>query len=335
MKKIINQPENVVEEMLAGIALGNPKLKHMAGQGVISRRDKADKVGLVSGGGSGHEPAHAGYVGTGMLDAAVSGNVFASPDPERVLAGIQEADTGQGVLLIIKNYSGDLMNFTMAAELAEMEGVTVDHVVVKDDVAVEDSTFSTGRRGIAGTVFVHKLAGAKAEAGATLAEVKAVAEKTVKNIRSMGMAMSSCIIPAVGKPGFELGELGIEIGMGIHGEPGVRRTDIMPAKEIAAELLGAIRTDFDKDGGIAGCETALMVNGLGATPLMELNILCAEAHRWLEAHDVRVYKTYVGNYMTSLEMAGCSLTLLRLDSELKALLDAPADSPAFKEGKIS
>ncbi len=335
MKKIINQPENVVEEMLEGLALANPQLKHVPGKGVISRRAKADKVGLVSGGGSGHEPAHAGYVGTGMLDAAVAGNVFASPDPERVLAGIQEADTGKGVLLVIKNYSGDLMNFTMAAELARMEGVTVDYVVVKDDVAVEDSTFSTGRRGIAGTVFVHKLAGAKAEAGATLAEVKAAAEKTVKNIRSMGMAMSSCIIPAVGKPGFTLGDSEIEIGMGIHGEPGVRRTDIMPARDIAAELLGAISRDFDHDGGIAGREVALMVNGLGATPLMELNILCMQAHRWLEAAGVRVYKSYVGNYMTSLEMAGCSLTVLRLDDELKALLDAPADTPAFKEGKIS
>jgi dihydroxyacetone kinase-like protein len=332
MKKIINAPENVVEEMLEGFALANPAVKHVAGLNVIARKEKKAKVGLVSGGGSGHEPAHAGYVGSGMLDAAVAGNVFASPDPEKILAGISEADGGKGVLLIIKNYSGDIMNFTMAKELAEMEGTEVDYVVVKDDVAVEDSTYSTGRRGIAGTVFVHKIAGAKAEAGASLAEVKAAAEKTVKNVRSMGMAMSSCIIPGVGKPGFTLKETEIEIGMGIHGEPGVSRRENMPAKELADVLLTRILEDFEKDGGLSGRETALMVNGLGATPLMELYILNREARKYLEAKGIKVYKTHVGNYMTSLEMAGCSLTLLRLDDELKALLDAPANTPAFKEG---
>jgi phosphoenolpyruvate---glycerone phosphotransferase subunit DhaK len=332
MKKIINAADQVVHDMLTGIALANPELKYIPGMGVIAKKHKSDKVGLVSGGGSGHEPAHAGYVGKGMLDAAVSGNVFASPDPEKVLAGIHEADAGKGVLLIIKNYSGDLMNFTMAKELAEMEGIECDFVIVKDDVAVEDSTYSTGRRGIAGTVFVHKLAGAKAESGASMQDVKATAEKTVRNIRSMGMAMSSCTIPSVGKPGFILGDAEIEIGMGIHGEPGIRRTEIMDAKALAEELLSHIMADFDEDGGVDGREAALMVNGLGATPLMELYILNAEAHQYLEEHGVNVYKTFVGNYMTSLEMAGCSLTLLRLDDELKTLLDAPADTPAFKGG---
>lgn len=332
MKKIINAADRVVDEMLTGIAFANPGLKYVSGMGVIAKKQKSNKVGLVSGGGSGHEPAHAGYVGKGMLDAAVSGNVFSSPDPEKVLAGIKEADAGKGVLLIIKNYSGDFMNFTMAEELAEMEGIVCDHVIVKDDVAVEDSTYSTGRRGIAGTVFVHKLAGAKAETGASLSEVKAAAEKTVRNIRSMGMAMSSCTIPSVGKPGFSLGDTEIEIGMGIHGEPGVRRSENMSAKALTEELLSHIITDFNKDGGIEGREVALMVNGLGATPLMELYILNAEAHQYLEKHGIKVYKTFVGNFMTALEMAGCSLTLLRLDAELKTLLDAPADTPAFKGG---
>lgn len=332
MKKIINAPDKVVEEMLEGMVKANPNLKYIEGMGVIAKIEKKRKVGLISGGGSGHEPAHAGYVGKGMLDAAVSGNVFASPDPEKVLTAIREADTGEGILLIIKNYSGDYMNFTMAKELAEMEGINIDYVVVKDDVAVEDSTYSTGRRGIAGTVFVHKLAGAKSETGADLAEVKAAAEKTIKNIRSMGMAMASCTIPSVGKPGFSLGDREMEIGMGIHGEPGAKRVEIMNAKALTAELLSNILADFEKDGGISGREVALMVNGLGATPLMELFILNTEAHKYLEEKGIKVYKTYVGNYMTALEMAGCSLTLLRLDSELKQLLDAPVDTPALKGG---
>lgn len=329
MKKIINDPENVVEEMLKGIALSDPSLIHVEGMGVIARKLKTEKVGLVSGGGSGHEPAHAGYVGKGMLDAAVSGNVFSSPDPERILAGIKEADSGKGVLLIIKNYAGDYMNFTMAQELADLDDIEVDYVVVKDDVAVEDSTYSTGRRGIAGTVFVHKLAGAKAQEGASLAEVKEIAEKTIKNIRSMGMAMSSCIIPSVGKPGFSLDENEIEIGMGIHGEPGISRTEILSAKELAKVLLSKIIEDFEKSDGIEG-EVALMVNGLGATPLMELYILNESVHTLLKEKGIQVYKTFVGNYMTALEMQGCSLTLLKLDDELKRLLDAPADTLAFR-----
>ena len=328
MKKIINNPNDVVSEMLEGFAKANPEVEYIREAEVIARRRKGSKVGLVSGGGSGHEPSHAGYVGEGMLDAAVAGNVFASPSPDRVLKGIQAADSGKGVLLIIKNYSGDIMNFDMARELAEAEGTAVDYVVVKDDVAVPDSTYSTGRRGIAGTVFVHKIAGAMAEKGASLAEVKAVAQKTIDNVRSMGMAMSACILPGVGKPGFILNEDEIEIGMGIHGEPGVEKTTVMTAAELADILLGRILADCD----YLGSEVAVMVNGLGATPLMELYILYNELEKALSAKNIGIHRAFVGNYMTSLEMAGCSVTLLKLDAELKELLNAPCDTPALKIG---
>ena len=326
MKKIINDPNNVVTEMLQGLAKASPELEYFKGFEVIAKKEKEKKVGLVSGGGSGHEPAHAGYVGKGMLDAAVSGNVFASPSPDRILKGIQEANTGEGVLLVIKNYSGDIMNFDMAKELAEMEDIRVESVVVKDDVAVPDSTYSTGRRGIAGTVFVHKIAGAKASEGANLDEVKRVAQKTITNIRSMGMAMSPCILPAVKKAGFVLDENEIEIGMGIHGEPGVQRTEIKTAEELAEILCNKILEDYN----FKGAEVALMVNGLGATPLMELYILNNEVEKILSKNNIDIYKTFVGNYMTSLEMAGCSITLLKLDGELKKLLDAPCNTPALK-----
>ena len=272
---------------------------------------------MFSGGGSGHEPAHAGYVGYGMLDAAVSGNVFASPSPDRILKGIQEANSGEGVLLIIKNYSGDIMNFSMAKDLAEMDNIKVETVVVKDDVAVEESTYSTGRRGIAGTVFVHKIAGAKAEKGASLIEVQQAAQKTIENVRSIGMAMTPCVLPAVGKPGFSLADQEVEIGMGIHGEPGVNRTSIKTAKEYAEIMLEKILEDYD----YSKSEVALMINGLGATPLMELYILNHEVQKLLEEKNIKVYRTFVGNYMTSLEMSGCSITLLKLDDELKELLD--------------
>ena len=327
MKKIINHPDKTVSELLRGMAKAHPELEYFEEAEVIARKNKAKKVGVISGGGSGHEPAHAGYVGYGMLDAAVAGNVFASPSPDRVLKGIQEANSGQGVLMIIKNYSGDIMNFEMAKELAEMEEIRVEHVVVKDDVAVPDSTYSTGRRGIAGTVFVHKIAGAKAEQGADLAEVKRVAEKTIAGVRSMGMAMSPCILPSVGKPNFILGEDEIGIGMGIHGEPGVNSTTTKSAAELAGILLGKILDDFD----YSNAEAAVMVNGLGATPLMELYILYNEIEKILAAKKVKVYKSFVGNFMTSLEMAGCSITVLKLDDELKELLDFPCYTPALKQ----
>ncbi|MDF2590980.1 MAG: dihydroxyacetone kinase, DhaK subunit [Clostridia bacterium] len=326
MKKIINHPNSVVTELLIGMAKAHPDLKYTDELEVISRKVKSKKVGIVSGGGSGHEPAHAGYVGKGMLDAAVAGNVFSSPSPDRIIKGIEEANSGEGVLLVIKNYSGDIMNFEMAKDMAEMDDIRVESVVVKDDVAVPDSTYSTGRRGIAGTVFVHKIAGAKAEAGANLDQVKAAAEKAIANIRSMGMAMNSCTLPAVGKPGFVLGENEIEIGMGIHGEPGVERTSVKTAAETADILLSKVLADYD----YSGSEVAVLINGLGATPLMELYILNNEVEKILTEKNIKVYKTFVGNYMTSLDMSGCSVTLMKLDEELKELLDAPCDTPALK-----
>lgn len=326
MKKIINKPTDVVSELLRGMEKAYPSLKYIEKLEVITRREKSDKVAVISGGGAGHEPAHAGYVGKGMLDAAVSGNVFSSPSPDRIIEGINQTNTGKGVLMIIKNYSGDIMNFGLSKDMAEMDDIEVETVVVKDDVAVPDSTYSTGRRGIAGTVFVHKIAGAKAETGANLQEVKAAAEKAIAGIRSMGMAMTPCTLPAVGKPGFVLGDDEIEIGMGIHGEPGVERTNVKTAKELADILLNKILEDYD----YSNSEVALMVNGLGGTPLMELYILNNEVQQLLEEKNIKVYRTFVGNYMTALDMTGCSLTLMKLDDELKELLDAPCDTPALK-----
>ena len=327
MKKVINNPNDVVSECLKGIERAHPELKYTPELEVISKREKSPgKVGIISGGGSGHEPAHAGYVGDGMLDAAVAGNMFSSPSPDRIIEGIKEANAGAGVLLVIKNYSGDIMNFEMAADMAEMEDIPVKTVIVRDDVAVPDSTYSTGRRGIAGTVFVHKIAGAKALEGASLDEVQAAAQKASDNLRSMAMAMTPCTLPAVGKPGFALGDDEVEIGMGIHGEPGVERTTVKTSKQTAEILLGKILEDLD----FKGSEVALMVNGLGGTPLMELYILNNDVQDILAAKGVKVYRTFVGNYMTAIEMAGCSLTLLKLDGELKALLDRPCNTPAFK-----
>lgn len=327
MKKIINNPNDVVKEMLQGMAKSDPSIRYIADSDIIVRSQKADKVGILTGGGSGHEPAHAGYVGYGMLDAAVAGNVFASPGCDAVERGIHEVDSGKGVLMIIKNYSGDIMNFQMAKELAELDGIDVDYVIVKDDVAVPDSTYSAGRRGIAGTVFVHKIAGAKAEAGASLPEVKAIAQKVVDNVRSMGMSMASCVLPGVGKAGFTLGEDEIEIGMGIHNEPGVARTNVKRADELAQILLRHVMDDFD----YSNSEVAVMVNGLGGTPLMELYILFNEVEKILSQNNIRIYRSFIGNYMTSLEMPGCSVSLLKLDNELKELLDAPCSTSGWTQ----
>jgi dihydroxyacetone kinase, DhaK subunit len=330
MKKLINSPDLVVEEMLKGIEAAYPQyLKKLPDFDVLVRKDAptAGKVALVSGGGSGHEPAHGGYVGKGMLDAAVAGAVFTSPTPDQIFEAIKAVASDAGVLLVVKNYTGDVMNFEMAGEMADAEGIKVASVVVNDDVAVKNSTWTIGRRGIAGTVFVHKIAGAKAESGASLEEVKSVAEKVIANVRSMGMALTSCIVPAAGKPTFTLGENEMEIGMGIHGEPGTHRDTLKSADEITEHLVGKILEDMplsDKD------EVAVMVNGLGATPLMELYIVNGKVSKMLGERGIKVYKTFVGEYMTSLEMAGCSVTLLKLDSELKQLLNAPADTPAFK-----
>ena len=270
MKKIINNPNEVVSDMLRGMAKANPKIRYLGeGVEVIARAEKTPgKVGLITGGGSGHEPSFGGYVGKGMLDAAVAGNVFSSPSPDRIIEGVKAADGGAGVLMVIMNYSGDIMNFQMAREMVEFDGIKTDIAVVKDDVAVEDSTWTTGRRGIAGTLFVHKVAGAAAEMGRSLPEVKAAAEKTIANVRTMGMAMTPCILPAVGKPGFTLGEDECEIGMGIHGEPGINREKMSSAKELAAKLLQKIFDDCD----YAGSEVAVMVNGAFAKDLRRLRL---------------------------------------------------------------
>jgi dihydroxyacetone kinase-like protein len=328
MKKIINDPKNVVDEMLNGVVAAHPNhVKRLEGFEVLVRAEgPSDKVALISGGGSGHEPSHGGFVGKGMLDGAVAGAVFTSPTPDQVYEAIKAVDGGKGVLLVIKNYTGDVMNFEMAAEMAEADGIKVTHVVVNDDVAVEDSLYTTGRRGIAGTLMVHKIAGAKAEAGGTLDEVKAVAEKVIKNTKSMGMALSPCILPSAGKPSFTLAENEIEIGMGIHGEPGTHREEISSANEIADQLLAKIFDNMDLN---ANDEVAVMINGLGGTPTMELYIVNLHVSEVLKEKGLSVAKTFVGNYMTSLEMAGFSITVIKLDDELKSLLMAPADTPAL------
>lgn len=331
MKKLINNPNEVVTEMIEGMILAHPeRLKNLEGTTVIARKDApvAGKVGIVSGGGSGHEPSHAGYVGKGMLDAAVCGEVFTSPTPDQVYEAIKAVDSGNGVLLIIKNYTGDVMNFEMAAEMAEAEGIKVAKVVVNDDVAVENSTYTTGRRGIAGTVFVHKIAGAKAQKGASLEEVEAVANKVIENVRSMGMALTPCIVPATGKPGFHLGDNEMEIGMGIHGEPGIEKTELKSADEVAEILLNKILEDMKLS---SNDKVAVMINGLGATPVMELYIVNRKVSQMLQERGIQVHETFVGNFMTSLEMAGCSVTLLKLDDELAELLDAECDTVAFKK----
>lgn len=328
MKKIINAPDQVDNQMTEGLVKAYPQyLRKIEEENVVVRaRRKEGKVALISGGGSGHEPAHGGYVGEGMLDAAVAGPVFTSPSPDPILKGIREIATPAGVLMIIKNYTGDVMNFEMAGDFARDEDIKVEQVIVDDDVAVDGSLFTTGRRGIAGTVFVHKIAGAKAETGASLEEVKAAAEKVIANVRSMSMAISPCTVPAAGKPGFSLEDDEMEIGIGIHGEPGTHKEKLLPADEIADQLLEKILSDLD----FSGREVAVMINGCGGTPLMELYVVNNHVADVLADRNIKVYRTFVGEYMTSLEMEGFSITLLRLDDEMKELLDAKADTPAFK-----
>lgn len=329
MKKIINDVANVEEEMILGLVKAAPQKLRKLDYGTIVVREpkQEDKVALVSGGGSGHEPAHGGYVGEGMLDCAVAGRVFTSPTPDQVLEGIKAVATDKGVLCIVKNYTGDVMNFEMAIEIAADEGIKADYVVVNDDVAVKDSLYTTGRRGVAGTIFVHKIAGAKAAEGASLEEVKAAAEKVIANVRSMGMAIEPCTVPAAGKPGFELSDTEMEIGIGIHGEPGTHREALGTADSIAKMLLDSILADLD----YTGSDVVVLVNGMGGTPLMELYIVNNFVQDYLKEKGVRVYDTMVGNYMTSIEMAGFSLTLLRLDEEMKKLYDAKADTLAWKK----
>lgn len=329
MKKIINQIENVEAEMIEGLCKAYPqKLKKLDGANTVLRASKkSGKVALISGGGSGHEPAHGGFVGTGMLDCAVAGAVYTSPTVDMVFEGIKACATDKGVLMVVKNYTGDVMNFEMAAEMADAEGIKTAQVVTNDDVAVKDSLYTTGRRGVAGTVFVHKCAGAAAEEGKSLEEVKAVAEKVIANVRTMGMAIKPSTVPAAGKTGFELAEDEMEIGIGIHGEPGTHREKIKSAAEVVKMLTDKILADID----YSGSEVAVLINGSGGTPLMELFIVNNEVAKILEAKGIKAYRTYVGNYMTSIDMCGFSISLLKLDSELKKYLEAPADAPAWKE----
>lgn len=327
MKKIINKVDNVENEMILGMVKAYPQYvrKLDCGNVVVRSNKKEGKVALISGGGSGHEPAHGGFVGEGMLDAAVAGPVFTSPTPDQIYEGIKAIATDKGVFMVVKNYTGDVMNFEMAAEMAEMEGITVKYVVTNDDVAVQDSLYTVGRRGVAGTIFVHKIAGAKAEEGADLDEVQRVAQKVVDHVRTMGMAIKPCIVPASGKPGFELSDDEMEIGIGIHGEPGTHREALKPADEIVDMLMDKILADLD----YSDSEVAVLINGAGGTPLMELFIVNNRVSDILSEKGIKIYKTFVGNYMTSIEMDGFSISLLKLDEETKALLDAKADTPAF------
>ena len=323
MKKIINKPENVVTEMLDGLAYVHSDLVHrVEGFDIIARNEQAaGQVGLISGGGSGHEPAHAGFVGDGMLSAAIAGAVFTSPTPDQILEAIKEADQGAGVFMVVKNYSGDIMNFEMAQELAEMEGIEVASVVVDDDIAVENSLYTQGRRGVAGTIFVHKILGHAAREGKSLAEIKDLADKIVPNIHTIGLALSGATVPEVGKPGFVLAEDEIEYGIGIHGEPGYRKESMQPSRQLAEELTGKLLEAFDAKSGE---RYALLINGMGATPLMEQYVFANDVASLLGDAGLEVTYRKLGNYMTSIDMAGLSLTLMKIEDD--AWLEAP-ESP--------
>ncbi|HEY0002481.1 MAG TPA: dihydroxyacetone kinase subunit DhaK [Actinoplanes sp.] len=330
MNKLINDPSTLVADALHGIAAAHPDLRVDHQNRIVVRGDApiAGKVGLVSGGGSGHEPLHAGFVGPGMLDAACAGEIFTSPVPDQMAAATKAVDGGAGVLHIVKNYTGDVLNFEMAAELAEAEtGVQVASVVTDDDVAVTDSLYTAGRRGVGVTVLVEKIAGAAAAEGRPLAEVAAVARKVNENGRSMGVALTSCTVPAAGKPTFDLPAGQMEVGIGIHGEPGRRRVPIAPAAQIAEMLLGPILSDHEFGGGDG---VIAFVNGMGATPLIELYLMYGEVAAILAKAGVPIARSLVGPYITSLDMAGCSVTLLRADEEILRLWDAPVRTPALR-----
>jgi phosphoenolpyruvate---glycerone phosphotransferase subunit DhaK len=328
MKKLINAVDDVVNESLAGFCGAHSDIVRQGETApfVLRRHLKQGKVALVSGGGSGHEPLHGGFVGPGMLDAAVPGQVFTSPTPDLILAAIEAADTGAGVLLIVKNYEGDVMNFDMARE---MSGKTVATVVTDDDVAVEKSTYSTGRRGVAGTLIVEKIVGAAAEEGRRLDDLKSLGDRVNGATRSIGIALTSCTVPAAGKPTFELSEDEMEVGVGIHGEPGRRRVKLRPANEIAAEMVGAIIADF---GDRARGEAILLINGFGGTPLSELYLMYDAVRKRLEPAGCVIARSLVGNFVTSLDMAGCSVTVSLLDDEMKHLWDAPVHTAALRWG---
>ncbi|MEV4641743.1 dihydroxyacetone kinase subunit DhaK [Actinoplanes sp. NPDC049548] len=332
MNKLINDPATVVTDALRGVAAAHPELRVDHENHIVYRGDAPvrGKVGLISGGGSGHEPLHAGFVGPGMLDAACAGEIFTSPVPDQILAATKAVDGGAGVLHIVKNYTGDVMNFEMAAELAEAEtGVSVTAVVTDDDVAVQDSLYTAGRRGVGVTVLLEKIAGAAADQGRPLAEVADVARKVNANGRSMGVALTSCTVPAAGKPTFELPEGQMELGIGIHGEPGRRRVPIAPAAEIAEMLVSPILADLDftGDSGVIA-----FVNGMGASPLIELYVMYHEIATILGKNGIGVARSLVGPYITSLDMAGCSVTLLKADDDILRLWDAPVRTPALRWG---
>jgi dihydroxyacetone kinase-like protein len=330
MKKLINAPEDVVTDALKGIAAAHPSLVVDVEGKVISRAGgpTAGKVGLVSGGGSGHEPLHGGFVGFGMLDAACPGEVFTSPVPDQMLAATQAVDGGAGVLHVVKNYTGDVLNFQMAAELAADENIEVASVVVDDDVAVQDSLYTAGRRGTGATVFVEKIAGALAEQKKELKAVADVAREVNERSRSFGVALTACTTPASGQPGFDLPDDEIELGVGIHGEPGRVRGPIRSAREIVEVSLGAIDDDLPLQG-----ELAVLVNGMGGTPLLELYVVFEEVRKIIEAKGATISRSLVGNYVTSLDMAGASITVLRLTPDLTALWDAPVETPALRWGR--
>jgi dihydroxyacetone kinase-like protein len=331
VKKLINDPADVIDEALRGMALAHPELRIDHTCRIIYRGDApvTGKVGLISGGGSGHEPLHGGFVGRGMLDAACAGEVFTSPVPDQMLEATKNVDGGAGVLHIVKNYTGDVMNFEMAAELADAEGITVESVLIDDDVAVQDSTFTAGRRGVGATVLVEKIAGAAADQGRSLADVADVARRANAASRSMGVALTSCTVPAVGHPTFELSDTEIEVGVGIHGEPGRQRLPMQSANAVAELMIEPILGDLDfsgKDGVI------LFVNGMGATPLIELYLMYAEYAALLDKAGIRIARSLVGPYITSLDMAGCSVTLLRADDDMLRLWDHPVNTPALRRG---
>ncbi|HFU9802233.1 TPA: dihydroxyacetone kinase subunit DhaK [Streptococcus agalactiae] len=314
MKKILNQPTDVVTEMLDGLAYVHNDLVHrIEGFDIIARNEeKSGKVALISGGGSGHEPSHAGFVGEGMLSAAVCGAVFTSPTPDQLLEAIKEADEGAGVFMVIKNYSGDIMNFEMAQDMAEMEGIEVASVVVDDDIAVEDSLYTQGKRGVAGTILVHKILGHAARHGKSLQEIKAIADELVPNIHTVGLALSGATVPEVGKPGFVLAEDEIEFGIGIHGEPGYRKEKMQPSKALATELVDKLIESFDAKSGE---KYGVLINGMGATPLMEQYVFANDVAKLLEDKGIEVNYKKLGNYMTSIDMAGLSLTLIKLENQ--------------------
>ena len=328
MKKIMNRSETMVPEMCAGIALAYPELEFVKRYKIIKKREQnADKVSLISGGGSGHEPAHAGFVGKGMLDAAVCGDIFASPSQIQIYQAIKETAGNAGTLMIIKNYSGDMMKFKNAARLAEEDGISVEYVKVDDDIAVQDSLYTVGRRGVAGTVLVHKVAGAAAEKGYSLKQVKAYAENAVLNTRSIGFAFTSCTVPAKGTPTFSIAENEIEYGVGIHGEPGVSREAMMTADELSKRMTDSLVKEL---GLSENDEVTVLVNGFGGTPLQELYLFLNSTAKILDEYKIKIYRSFAGNYMTSIDMSGASLTFMKMNSELKSLLDAESDAPAFK-----